>query len=35
MISNRSVIAAGAVVNKNVEKNTIVGGTPAIVIKQI
>ncbi|VDH05093.1 acyltransferase [Bergeyella zoohelcum] len=34
-ISNRSVIAAGAVVNKNVEKNTIVGGIPAKLIKQI
>jgi len=29
------VVAAGAVVTKNVEPNTIVGGVPAKVIKKI
>jgi len=32
-ISNGSVIAAGSVVNKNVDKKTIVGGVPAKTIK--
>lgn len=32
-INDNAVIAARAVVNKNVEKNTIVGGNPAIIIK--
>lgn len=34
-IGTRSIIAAGAVVNKNVESNTIVGGVPAKIIKNI
>ncbi|TBU74534.1 acyltransferase [Pseudomonas daroniae] len=34
-INSRSVIAAGAVVTKDVESNTIVGGTPARLIKRI
>ena len=34
-IGNNCVIAAGAVVNKNVENNTIVGGVPAKLIKYI
>lgn len=34
-IGSRSVIAAGAVVNKNVESNIIVGGVPAKKIKDI
>lgn len=34
-IASRSIIAAGAVVNKNVQSNTIVGGVPAKIIKQI
>ena len=33
-IGDNSIIAAGAVVNKNVEANTIVGGVPARFIKQ-
>ena len=33
-IQEGAVIAAGAVVNKNVEKNQVVGGVPAKVIKQ-
>lgn len=32
-IGDNAIIAAGAVVNKNVESNTIVGGVPAKVIK--
>ncbi|MHB1107743.1 MAG: acyltransferase [Lutibacter sp.] len=34
-IGSRSVIAAGAVVNKNIENNSIVGGVPAKFIKNI
>lgn len=34
-VKKRSVIAAGSVVNKDVESNTIVGGVPAKVIKEI
>jgi acetyltransferase-like isoleucine patch superfamily enzyme len=34
-IGDNSIIAAGAVVNKNVPSNTIVGGVPAKVIKTI
>ena len=33
-IESGSVIAAGSVVTKNVEKNTIVGGNPAHFIKK-
>jgi acetyltransferase-like isoleucine patch superfamily enzyme len=34
-IGNRAIVAAGAVVNKNVENNTIVGGIPAKILKNI
>jgi len=34
-IKSRSIIAAGAVVNKNVESNAIYGGVPAKKIKEI
>lgn len=34
-IESRSIVAAGAVVNSKVNKNTIVGGVPAKVIKEI
>lgn len=34
-IGDSSIIAAGAVVNRNVDKDTIVGGVPAKLIKQI
>ena len=34
-IKNRSIIAAGAVVVRNVSKNTIVGGIPSKLIKKI
>lgn len=34
-IEDGAIIAAGAVVTKNVKKNTIVGGNPAKVIKKI
>lgn len=34
-IEEGAVIAAGAVVNNNVEKNTLVGGVPAKLIKKI
>lgn len=34
-IGTRSVVAAGAVVAKDVESNTLVGGCPAKVIKRI
>src|SRR5690606_10684526 len=34
-IQSRSIIAAGAVVNKNVSPKTIVGGVPAKLIKQL
>lgn len=33
-IGENSVVAAGAVVTKSVEPNTVVGGNPAIVVKQ-
>lgn len=35
MISCRTIIAAGAVVNKNMESNSIYGGVPAKLIKKI
>lgn len=35
IISSRSIVAAGAVVNKNVKSRTIVGGVPAKMIKEI
>ncbi len=34
-IASRSIVAAGAVVDKNVEPNVIVGGVPARVIKRM
>lgn len=34
-IHSRSIVAAGAIVNKNVQSHTIVGGVPAKVIKHI
>lgn len=34
-IGTRSVVAAGAVVTKNVEPNSVVGGVPAKLIKKI
>lgn len=34
-IKSRTIVAAGAVVNNNVESNTIVGGVPAKIIKEI
>lgn len=34
-IKSRSVIAAGAVVNKNIEERSLVGGVPAKLIKRI
>ena len=34
-IAKRAIVAAGAVVNKNVQSNCIVGGIPARVIKNI
>lgn len=34
-IGNGSIIAAGAVVNKDVEEKTIVGGVPAKIIKKL
>lgn len=34
-VGNRCVVAAGAVVNKNIESRTIVGGIPAKKIKEI
>lgn len=35
VISKRSIVAAGAVVNKNIESNSIYGGIPAKKIKDI
>lgn len=35
VIESRSIVAAGAVVNKDVLSNTIVGGVPAKIIKSI
>ncbi len=35
IIDEGAIIAAGAVVTKNVKKNTIVGGNPAKIIKEI
>lgn len=35
VIGDNAVIAAGAIVTKNVEANTIVAGVPAVVIKLI
>ncbi|RZF58999.1 acyltransferase [Sphingobacterium corticibacterium] len=35
VIKNRSIVAAGAVVNRSVESNSIVGGIPAKLIKKI
>lgn len=35
VIQYRSVVAAGAVVNKNIDKNSLVGGVPAKLIKKI
>jgi maltose O-acetyltransferase len=34
-IGDNAVIAAGAVVNKNVQPNTVVAGVPARVIQEI
>ena len=34
-VGENSIVAAGAVVNKSVPANTIVGGVPAKVIKMI
>ena len=34
-IESRCVVAAGAVVTKNVKEHTVVGGVPAKVIKEI
>jgi maltose O-acetyltransferase len=34
-IGNNSVVAAGSVVTRNVEENTLVGGVPAKIIKNI
>lgn len=34
-VGENSIVAAGAVVNKNVPNNTIVGGVPAVVLKSI
>lgn len=35
VIGNRSIVAAGAVVNKDVDANSLVGGVPAKIIKRI
>ena len=35
MIGDNAVVAAGSVVVKNVEANTVVGGVPAKLIKRI
>lgn len=34
-IENRSIVAAGAVVNRSVERNSLVGGIPAKLLKKI
>ena len=34
-VGKRSIIAAGAVVNKGVDSNSIVAGVPAVAIKTI
>lgn len=34
-IGDNAVVAAGAVVNKDVPKNAVVGGVPAKIIKMI
>ena len=35
MIGDNAIVGAGAVVTKDVEKNTIVGGNPAKLIRKI
>jgi len=33
-VGENSVVAAGSVVTKNVEPNTVVAGNPAVVVKR-